>query len=178
MKLYRVYDIYWDCDGDEEVLETLPTEMFVEDKNNLDNEYELEDFISDEITDLTDFCHSGFNYEEVKILTKEDVINLVSNMKDNDLLDISAMKKDGNILAMGVERHNVMDGISVFLCNVYGSNHNFECHPLEKMDKDRDKETIAKVADYFFTTVNSLCGDNLQYLILYRQVKLGVFYKA
>ena len=66
MKKYRVYNIDWDCD-DEESKSQLPQEMIVEDKNNLTNEnYELSDFISDEITNITGFTHYGCNYEEIK----------------------------------------------------------------------------------------------------------------
>ena len=164
MKIYRVFNIDWDCD-DEETKSQLPTEMIVEDKNNLNNDnYELSDFISDEITNLKGFCHFGCDYEEVKHLSKENIINLVSSMKDEDLLDIFALEKDDNILAMGVERHRVMDGISVFLCNVYGSNCDFKCYPLEEIDEESNNKTIEMVAQYFFDTADNLCGDNLSFL--------------
>lgn len=164
MKIYRVYDIDWDCD-DEETKSQLPKEMIVEDKKNLGNENcELSDFISDEIANLKGFTHFGCCYEEVNHLSKGDIINLVSSMKDEDLLDIFVLEKDDNILAMGVEKHRVMDGISVLLCNVYGSNCDFKCYPLEEIDKEHDDETIANVADYFFNTAKALCGDNILYL--------------
>lgn len=152
MKIYRVFNIDWDCD-DEETKSQLPTEMIIEDKNDLtdeDGECSLTNFISDEITNLKGFCHFGCGYEEVKHLTKEDIINLVSSMEDEDILDICAFLKDNLFFIMGVERHRVMDGISVFLCNVYGSNCDFECYPLEEVDKESDEETINKVANYFF----------------------------
>lgn len=53
----KAVNIKWDVD-DEADLENLPTEIEIPDK--LLN-YEYEDEISDYITDLTGFCHYGFD---------------------------------------------------------------------------------------------------------------------
>jgi len=50
--LFRVYDIDWDTDGEKI---NLPESM------NVTVEYE--DELSDVISDITGFCHNGFNYE-------------------------------------------------------------------------------------------------------------------
>lgn len=66
MKKYRVFNIDWDVDNEEERAD-LPTEIIIEDENDLTNEnYELSDFISDAITDETGFCHCGFNFELIE----------------------------------------------------------------------------------------------------------------
>lgn len=63
MKRYRVYNIEWDVDCENDLAD-LPKEMIIEDKNDLTNEnYKLSDFISDEITEQTNFCHRGCNFE-------------------------------------------------------------------------------------------------------------------
>ena len=51
----KAYDIAWDTDGDEEILESLPTEIEIPKEIEGD-----EDEISDYISDVTGFCHFGF----------------------------------------------------------------------------------------------------------------------
>lgn len=60
----KAINILWDVDDDEdeisisEILETLPTEV------ELPDDMEDEDEISDYLSDLTGFCHSGFDLAE------------------------------------------------------------------------------------------------------------------
>ena len=58
--LYTVSNIEYDTDG--EVID-LPTTLKVEVSNDLDKD-EIEDFISDEISNQTGFCHLGFSFSE------------------------------------------------------------------------------------------------------------------
>ena len=78
--MLKTINIKWDTDGDEEVLNELPTEMIIpnelEELYKKDREYALEE-ISDWLSDETGFCHAGFEIE--KVITKESV--------ENDLYD-------------------------------------------------------------------------------------------
>lgn len=53
---YLVTDIEYDTDGEEV---DLPTTLEIPVPNDEEN---IEDFISDKISDLTGFCHFGFNF--------------------------------------------------------------------------------------------------------------------
>lgn len=59
----KAINIKWDTDGDEEILNELPTEMeipkWLEDKFDRDNQYFEE--ISEWLSDQTGFCHFGFD---------------------------------------------------------------------------------------------------------------------
>lgn len=60
----KVFDIEWDCDGDDPEECGLPEEMELEVEH--DSDMELEDEISDKLSDETGFCHNGFRYEMVE----------------------------------------------------------------------------------------------------------------
>ena len=98
MIMLKAINIKWDTDGDEEVLQDLPTEMIVpdylEDWYNSDREYAMEE-ISDWLSDEVGFCHDGF--EIVKEITKESVEEelfnfLTSKMETGDALDIERVR--------------------------------------------------------------------------------------
>lgn len=65
-KIYRVFDISWDANDTEKM--DLPKSIDVvitsADVGDLDNQKEIEDYLSDYITNETNFCHWGFQYEE------------------------------------------------------------------------------------------------------------------
>lgn len=50
----KAFNIKWDTDGDMELLHELPKEI------DIPQDMTDEDEISDYISDLTGFCHSGF----------------------------------------------------------------------------------------------------------------------
>lgn len=54
----KATNILWDTDGDDEVLESLPTEIPIPD--GMTDEDEISDYISNE----TGFCHAGFVIED------------------------------------------------------------------------------------------------------------------
>lgn len=66
----RVFDIDYDIDydndydTDDEIIADLPNtiEFMLDDQTDT---YEMEQYISDEITNITGFCHNGFNYGRV-----------------------------------------------------------------------------------------------------------------
>lgn len=78
--MLKAINIKWDTDGDEKVLQDLPTEMIIPDyleeyyykdrKYEEDRRYVTEE-ISDWLSNETGFCHDGF--EIVKEVTKESV---------------------------------------------------------------------------------------------------------
>ena len=53
----KAVDIQWDTDGDEELLESLPTEIQI--PPGMD-----EDDIADYLSDQTGFCHFGYRLEK------------------------------------------------------------------------------------------------------------------
>lgn len=58
MKKVLVYNIKWDTDGEEV---DLPQEMRI--SVHAIGDDELEEFIADEISNITGFCHDGFLYK-------------------------------------------------------------------------------------------------------------------
>ena len=63
IRVFTVSNIDWDTDGEEI---DLPDEMTVNVKEDEQlEEDEIEQYISDKISDETGFCHFGFNYKEV-----------------------------------------------------------------------------------------------------------------
>ena len=63
----KVYDIDWDID--EEDIEdgvSLDSSLTLETDEEFEYDDELEEWISDEISDKTGFCHRGFNYDILK----------------------------------------------------------------------------------------------------------------
>ncbi len=66
-KTFKVSKIKWDVDNKSD-FKNLPKTMTVEvtsdDVEDITDEYEVEDFISDYITDEAGFCHDGFEMEE------------------------------------------------------------------------------------------------------------------
>jgi len=55
---YKVINIKWDTDGEDI---HLPTELTVEIPIDILDDYETVEYISDNITSQTGFCHKGFN---------------------------------------------------------------------------------------------------------------------
>lgn len=53
----KVINIQWDTDGDKKLFKKLPTEIDIPD--GMDDEDEISDYISD----VTGFCHYGFELE-------------------------------------------------------------------------------------------------------------------
>jgi len=57
--LANVFSIDWDTDGEEV---DLPARLLVPIPEHMTDEEEVEDYISDTITEDTAFCHKGFRY--------------------------------------------------------------------------------------------------------------------
>jgi len=54
--IYIVTDIDWDTDGEDI---DLPSELEIDILDDMDSE-DIEDYVSDSISDITGFCHYGF----------------------------------------------------------------------------------------------------------------------
>ena len=62
---YMVTTIQWDTDGDKEVLKDLPKELSIDtDTLSISDKDEIEETISDYLSDIYGFCHFGFNFEK------------------------------------------------------------------------------------------------------------------
>lgn len=58
----KAFNIEYDTDGENV---ELPQEIFIFIPSIFDTQEEIEEFISSEITNFTDFCHFGFEYEQI-----------------------------------------------------------------------------------------------------------------
>lgn len=110
MIMLKAINIKWDTDGDEEVLQDLPTEMIIPEW--LEEEYDPDDPYNEEISDWLSeeigFCHYGF--EIVKAITEESVEEDLydffnDKMKTGDAPDIEGVWKmydsaNGNVIAI------------------------------------------------------------------------------
>lgn len=55
---YTVSNIKYDTDGEDV---QLPEELIINVPEDVTDPYEIDEFISDEISNLTGFCHKGFS---------------------------------------------------------------------------------------------------------------------
>lgn len=69
MSKIRVYNIDWDTDGDNDIKNTLPDELLLNteylDIQDDENIYEIEDVVSEYLSDEYGYCHYGFSFERV-----------------------------------------------------------------------------------------------------------------
>jgi tRNA A58 N-methylase Trm61 len=61
MKTYKITHIRYDF-AEREDLHNMAKELFVD----VPNDANVEDYLSDAISDATGFCHFGFSYQEVR----------------------------------------------------------------------------------------------------------------
>ena len=62
---YIVTNILWDTVGDKETLTNLPAELSIDtDTLSISDEDEIEETISDYLSDTYGFCHYGFDFEK------------------------------------------------------------------------------------------------------------------
>lgn len=68
-RIFHLQNIDWDTDGDKSLKKSLPKSMRVvvtmDDVENLDDMDEVDDYISDYISDEIGFCHYGYSLKEV-----------------------------------------------------------------------------------------------------------------
>lgn len=65
---FRVFDIEWDCDYEEDK-NSLPNEIEVtiteNDVDDINDQYDIDFYIENYISDLTGYCHYGFQLDEL-----------------------------------------------------------------------------------------------------------------
>ena len=59
---YICTNIEWDTDGDTDILDTLPQRIVIEVPVDLTGD-EIEDHLSDTLSDETGWCHYGFDFQ-------------------------------------------------------------------------------------------------------------------
>lgn len=94
--MLKAINIKWDTDGDEEVLQDLPTEMII--PVDLEEDYysdmkDIMEDISDWLSKETGFCHYGF--EIVKEVTKESVEEELYDFFNNKMVTGDAPEIEG-----------------------------------------------------------------------------------
>ena len=71
---FIVTNIQWDTDGDEKILKDLPTELSIDaDTLSISDKDEIEETISDYLSDTYGFCHFGFKFYKGELNMKYDV---------------------------------------------------------------------------------------------------------
>lgn len=61
MKKYSVNNISYDTDGRKV---KLPTELIIEIPDDIEED-DIEEYLSDEISNITGYCHFGFSYNKI-----------------------------------------------------------------------------------------------------------------
>lgn len=109
MKKYIAHDIRWDTDGDMELFKTLPQEIEIPVEVWEDYDNGNDDALSDYVSDMTGFCHYGFeirteNIKEENIMTNTSIsiydrIQIGDTFHNNNGTDytILAFDKDADI---------------------------------------------------------------------------------
>lgn len=59
----RCYNIRWDTDEDSHIFKTLPQEVLYEGYICEEDRNEIDEILSDYLSDNWGFCHYGFNFE-------------------------------------------------------------------------------------------------------------------
>lgn len=95
------YDIKWDTDGDEEILDSLPKEIRIPD--GMVDDDEISDYLSDE----TGFCHAGF---KLGIIFRGKIMPCNTNWLDDDTFQMwfgEGIFKDyeGDSYLLKLEKH-------------------------------------------------------------------------
>lgn len=75
MKKYIAYNIKWDTDGDMKLFKTLPQEIEIPEEVWEDYDDGNDDAISDYVSNVTGFCHYGFEIRTKKIKEEIDMTN-------------------------------------------------------------------------------------------------------
>jgi hypothetical protein len=81
MKTYYVTEIEWETDGEEV---ELPTDLYIELDSESMTDSEIEEVLSDEITERTGWLHNGFSWEEYNDDDNDDDDNDDDDNDDDD----------------------------------------------------------------------------------------------
>ena len=61
MKVFKIFNIKYETDGENDT--DLPKTLVVKIPDDITNEYEINEYISNEISNVTGFLHKGYNTE-------------------------------------------------------------------------------------------------------------------
>lgn len=68
-RIFYAQNIDWDTDGDAQIKNELPKNLRIvvtsEDVSDLNDMFEIDEYISDYISDEIGYCHYGYNLKEV-----------------------------------------------------------------------------------------------------------------
>lgn len=76
-KKHIAHNIKWDTDGDMKLFKTLPQEIEIPDEVWEDYDNGNDDALSDYVSDVTGFCHYGFEVR-IKKIKEEDIMNKIT----------------------------------------------------------------------------------------------------
>jgi hypothetical protein len=60
MKKALVTNIQWDTDGDKKLAQSLPNQLTINIPKDIVSDEEIDEYVSDEISNISGFCHYGF----------------------------------------------------------------------------------------------------------------------
>ena len=104
-KKHIAHDIRWDTDGDMKLFKTLPQEIEIPDEVWEDYNNGNDDALSDYVSDVTGFCHYGFEVRTKKI-KEEDIMNRITIYDHIKLGDIFHNDNGQDYLVLSVDTSN------------------------------------------------------------------------
>ena len=132
--IVSVYGIKWDgADGlglSDEMFLNISSEVFKDEENEDDRICAIEEYIADEISNISGFCHDSFNYEILKCV----VCGGELKKEDTDTCDYTCKDCD----CMQNENGIVFSDLPFYLAN-YGTETNIE---IFQYFDDAKKESV------------------------------------
>lgn len=113
-KKHFAHDIRWDTDGDMKLFKTLPQEIEIPEDVWEDYDNGNDDAISDYVSDVTGFCHYGFeirteNIKEENIITTIYIAYKYNKNRETENLFITNEKDKAIALAIGGDYDEVIN---------------------------------------------------------------------
>ena len=106
-KKHIAHDIRWDTDGDMKLFKTLPQEIEIPDEVWEDYNNGNDDALSNYVSDVTGFCHYGFEVRTEKIKDEIDMTNTSISIYDRiQIGDIFHNDNGQDYLILSVDANN------------------------------------------------------------------------
>ena len=96
-KKHIAHDIRWDTDGDMKLFKTLPQEIEIPDEVWEDYDNGNDDALSDYVSNVTGFCHYGFEVRIEKIKEEKIMTNINNIDRDNHMYNFTVFKYGADI---------------------------------------------------------------------------------
>ncbi len=97
MKKHIAHDIRWDTDGDMKLFKTLPQEIEIPDEIWEDYDNGNDEALSDYVSDVTGFCHYGFEIRTEIVKEEIDMANINNIDRDNHMYNFTVFKYGADI---------------------------------------------------------------------------------